>query len=156
MSERKYKHRGDVDSGSSSGEDRPPRASGERPRPPATPADRAERGDRPRGRGLGAPTEAVFRCTRCGALATVAAAMAFEARCTGCGGDLHSCSNCTSFDPGAHFQCRREIPERISPKDRANRCELFEPRTRQEFGQEKPKEPGPGNARSAFDALFKI
>ena len=46
----------------------------------------------------------------------------------------------------------------MSPKDRTNRCELFDPRQRQEFAQEKPSAKGgrPGDARSAFDALFKI
>ena len=151
MSDRKYKHRGYADSGPPSGGERP---SAGRPRSPAPAAERADRGDRPRGRGLGAPTEAVFRCARCGAAATVAAAAAFEARCASCGNDLHTCSNCVAFDPGARFECRREIPARIAPKDRGNRCELFEPRTRQEFGQEKAK--APGDARSAFDALFKV
>jgi len=80
--------------------------------------------------------------------------MALDSRCAKCGADLHSCSNCAAFDPGARFECRREIAQRISPKDRANRCELFDPRLRREFAQEKPRE---GNdPRAAFDALFKI
>jgi hypothetical protein len=90
----------------------------------------------------------------------VAAATALEARCGGCGADLHACVQCASFDSGARFECRRELPARVSPKDRANRCELFEPRLRQEFAQEKPAKPGDtrtaGDARSAFDALFKF
>lgn len=95
----------------------------------------------------------MFRCARCGESAPVASAAAFDAKCAHCGADFHTCSNCTNFDPGARLECRLEIPARISPKDRANRCELFEPRTRQEFAQEKPK-PTAGN-RSAFDALFR-
>jgi len=103
---------------------------------------------------MGAPSEAVFRCSRCGEAAPVGTAQAFTARCGSCGADLHACANCSAFDPGARFECRREIPQRVSPKDRANRCESFDPRTRQEFAQEKPKPAG--DARSAFDALFKI
>ena len=83
----------------------------------------------------------------------MATAAALEARCAGCGTDLHACVHCVSFDSGARFECRQPIAARVSPKDRANRCELFEPRLRQEFAQEKAK---PGDARSAFDALFKF
>lgn len=84
----------------------------------------------------------------------MAAAAALDARCARCGADLHTCTNCSAFDSGARFQCRREIPERISPKDRANRCPLFDARLRQEFAQEKVR--SGGDARAAFDALFKI
>ena len=84
--------------------------------------------------------------------------MALEARCGGCGADFHACVHCVSFDSGAPLECRQPIPARVSPKDRANRCELFEPRLRQEFAQEKPpqEKATPGDARSAFDALFKF
>jgi hypothetical protein len=145
MDDRKYKQRGYSESPASTPR-RPPGA--ERPASPPP-----ERGEKPRGRGLGSPSESVFRCARCGEAAAIGSALAFEARCAGCGTDLHTCTNCTAFDPGARFECRREIAQRVSPKDRANRCEQFDPRARQEFAQEKPK---PGDARSAFDALFKL
>jgi hypothetical protein len=150
MSDRKYKQPGYRAPGSS----REPAERSPRPAPGA--AERRSSPDRreaPRGRGLGAPTEATFRCARCGTAAPLGAALAAAARCDGCGADLHTCSNCVSFDPGARFECRREIPVRVTPKDRANRCELFDPRTRQEFREEAKQ---PGDARSAFDALFKL
>jgi hypothetical protein len=154
MSDRKYKQ----GSYQSSGEaPRPPRERAAA-RPSGPPP---ERGERPRGRGLGAPTAEVFRCARCGELATVAAAAGETARCAGCGADLHSCTNCTYFDTGARFECRREVPARVSPKDRANRCELFEPRLRHEFAPERSpattnaKSDAKNDAKSAFDALFK-
>lgn len=84
----------------------------------------------------------------------MAAAAALDARCESCGNDLHTCSNCAHFDTGARFECRREVPQRVTPKDRANRCELFEPRLRHEFAQEKRA--ASSDPRSAFDALFKI
>lgn len=87
----------------------------------------------------------------------MASAMAREARCAKCGADLHTCTHCVSFDTGSAFECRRPIPKRVSPKDRANACELFEPRVRAEFAREKPAPAGkPDSARAAFDALFKI
>lgn len=143
MSDRKYQHGGYR----SSDKPREPRAPQE-PRPAAPPQSR----EAPRGRGLGAPTEQAFRCARCGEANPIGSAAAFEARCTGCGNDLHSCANCVSFDPGAQFECRQPIAARVAPKDRANRCERFEPRARQEFAREKAR---PADPRSAFDALFK-
>jgi len=147
MSDRKYKQRG------YQGEDAGKRASRPRAEPQQQTPPRSERGERPRGRGLGAPTEDVFRCARCGAVSAVGVAAAFEARCTQCGADLHTCTHCAQFDTGAPFECRRQIAVRVSPKDRANRCELFEPRVSREFAREKTRD---GDSRSAFDALFKI
>jgi hypothetical protein len=153
MSDRKYKQRGYQESGAPAPREResgsePPRERG----PAAAPHQRLK----PGGRGFGAPTEAVFRCARCGGMATVAEAMAPGAKCAGCGNDLHTCTNCAAFDTGARFECRREIPARVSPKDKANVCPEFEPRERQEFAQEKAAPPKPNDARAAFDALFKI
>lgn len=93
-----------------------------------------------------------FRCARCGEATPVARASAFDAKCERCGTDLHTCANCSAFDPGARWECRKELPARVAPKDRANQCALFEARTRQEFAQEKAR---PAGNRSAFDALFK-
>jgi hypothetical protein len=95
----------------------------------------------------------VVRCARCGEPTPAGVVASRDAKCAGCDSELHTCTNCSAFDPGAHFECRLEIPERISPKDRANRCEQFEPRTTQEFAAEKPRADDP---RSAFDALFKL
>jgi hypothetical protein len=147
MSERKYQHRG-YRAGERSEERREPRPAAGPRQPPPPPSAR----DAPRGRGLGAPSEAIFRCARCGEPAPLGRLGAFDARCERCGSDLHSCSNCAAFDPGARFECRKEIPARVTPKDRANRCDVFEPRTRREFAQEKAR---PADPRSAFDALFK-
>jgi hypothetical protein len=146
MSDRKYKQRGYQDTGAERNAPRPPAAQG--------PQDKREA---PRGRGLGAPTEEVFRCARCGEAGPLAAAMALDAHCAKCGSDLHTCTHCASFDTGSAFECRKPIPRRISPKDRANACELFEPRVRAEFAREKPAPAGKtDDARAAFDALFKV
>ena len=149
MSDRKYRQSGYQDSGAGKGERERPRTPGERPPRPGP-------RDAPRGRGLGAPTEDVFRCARCGEASAVAAAIAGDARCASCGNDLHTCTNCAGFDTGARFECRREIPARVSPKDKANSCPLFEPRLRREFAREKTKPNDANGARAAFDALFKF
>ena len=141
MSDRKYKQRGYQESDSAL-------------RPAGEPRPARERGEAPRGRGLGAPTEDVFRCARCGEATPVGGAAALDARCARCGADLHTCTNCSAFDSGARFECGARSRRGSRPRIRANRCGLFDPRLRQEFAQEKVR--SGGDARSAFDALFKF
>ena len=65
----------------------------------------------------------VFRCARCGNIeATDVGPMS---ACGKCGVPLHACIHCQSFDSGAHFECREQIPARVSPKDGRNECQLF-------------------------------
>lgn len=80
--------------------------------------------------------------------------MALAARCTACAADLHTCTNCAHFDPGAAGQCRQPVVERIARKSVANSCPEFAPRERQEFATEKAA-PVAKDPRAAFDALFK-
>jgi hypothetical protein len=140
----KYRQRGYQDSG-----DR-----GERSRGPIPPR---EKKDGPRGRGLGAPTESVFRCAGCGEKRPLFEELAADATCSRCGAELHSCSNCIHFDTSTRWECRQvaSLQARIAKKRDRNECALFTPKAAQEFGKESEK-PSPGDARSAFDALFKF
>jgi hypothetical protein len=52
----------------------------------------------------------------------------FAEPCPKCAAALRCCKQCAFFDSAAHFQCTREIPERIAAKDKVNSCELFSPR----------------------------
>lgn len=121
------------------------------PRPPRDPRDA------PRGRGLGGPSTSVFRCARCGSGQPAATAAAPTATCADCGADLHTCTNCNSFDSVASNQCRVPGITRVVRKDQRNDCESFEARIRQESTAETTaaKPSGPDAARAAFDALFK-
>ncbi|HVT59153.1 MAG TPA: hypothetical protein VHR45_12215 [Thermoanaerobaculia bacterium] len=147
--ERKYRQRGYQDS------DR-----GARPARGTPPAPREKR-EGPRGRGLGAPTESVFRCNACGEKRTVstdsasAAYLGTDATCGRCGADLHTCTNCVHFDTGSRWECRQfaAIPERIAKKSARNCCPVFAPKTVQEFGADRDH---PTDPRAAFDALFKL
>ena len=95
----------------------------------------------------------VFRCKRCGNVE--APDVAALSKCAQCGTDLHSCSNCESFDSGATFECRQVIRARVSPKDGANTCENFAPRYTVE--RETGSTPAaPSSSRKAFDDLFKF
>lgn len=137
MSARKYRQSGYQDDD----REREPRRTGAGPRP---------KPEGPRGRGLGRPTETLFKCARCGQKLPLESVAAAAATCNECGADLHTCSNCRHFDTGARFECRQEVAERIAKKASANECELFEPKKVQGFASEG----GPKDAKSAFDALF--
>lgn len=47
--------------------------------------------------------------------------------CPSCGSDLHSCRNCSFFEPGAYNDCREPNAERVIDKERSNFCEYFAP-----------------------------
>lgn len=147
MSDRKYRQSGYQDSGQRE----------ERSRAPQGPREKKEG---PRGRGLGAPSETVFRCAKCGEKRSALEEVPFDATCTKCGADLHTCSNCISFDSSVRWECRRfeEIPARVLKKSTRNECPLFTPKAAQEFAKDAGEggKPTPGDARSAFDALFKF
>lgn len=149
MSDRKYRHRGYQDDDRD--RDREPR----REKPKTDGVRRYD--DAPRGRGLGAPTRVTFKCARCGK-DLVNVQVEFDTTCPGCQSPLHSCSNCTFFDTGARFECRKPIEARVESKTKANRCEHFQPKTVRDLGL-KPSESGPSGGakdpRAAFDALFK-
>jgi hypothetical protein len=119
-----------------------------------------EQKEGPRGRGLGAPTDTVFRCNKCGEKRAIADPVEPDTVCKKCGADLHTCSNCINFDTSARWECRKfeAIPARILKKSTHNECTLFDPKTVQEFSRDggKPASGGAGGARAAFDALFKI
>jgi hypothetical protein len=93
----------------------------------------------------------VVRCAPCGAV--VREEIGLTSQCPRCAADLHSCAQCTSFDPGSRFECMQPIPARISPKNTRNTCTHFSPRTTVERETTAPK---PDTARKAFDDLFNF
>lgn len=95
----------------------------------------------------------VFKCARCGNKLNVPVALAD--RCSRCGVDVHACINCVSFDTGARLECSQPaLTVRVTPKDGANTCEWFEPRTTVE--RQTTTNVAPNSARQAFDDLFKL
>jgi len=141
MSDQKYRQRGYRDDD----RDRERRDRKQQQLPP--------RREGPRGRGLGAPTSAVFRCSDCGRRVAVAAGVELDAVCPGCGTDLHCCVSCTHFDPSARFQCRQDIAQPVPKKRKRNECPLFEPKQVMEFESDSGAK-SPEEARAAFDDLF--
>ena len=148
MSERKYRQRGYQD------DDRD-RERGSRGAPPAAGRPPV---DRPRGQPPEAPrtpnlmaSHEVIRCRNCAQV--VSPPIGTLARCPKCQAALHSCVQCTHFDPGARFQCAEPLPAAVTPKDTANDCRLFSPSVRLE---RQTGTAGPPSARQAFDDLFKF
>src|SRR5437016_2129520 len=139
MSDRKYSQRGYMENNREREEKQKPK---QQPKPreregPRSPKMMAFRGN--------------IRCASCAA--TLEPRITADSRCTKCGADLHSCRQCTFFDPGAHFECRKPITARIANKQARNACELFEARTIIE--RETSSSSGPVDARQAFANLFK-
>jgi hypothetical protein len=152
MSDRKYRHRGYQDSERE--EDRKAR------RPPAQgPGGQPRIEGGPRGRGVGLPQSVVFKCALCGTPVKALTEIEPDSECSKCGKPLHSCTNCTFFDTGARFECRRPIQARIESKAKANECPEFQPKTVRDLKSAPAASQGspqrPDDARSAFEALFK-
>jgi hypothetical protein len=159
MSDRKYRQRGYQD------DERPRGPQG--PRPPKPPQERApgrvlqdERGPKtPNLMGM----HEVFKCARCGNKLPLPVEL--TSKCSRCGVDLHSCIQCVSFDTSARWECTQssKLPQRIAPKDEANLCPMFTPRTTIERQTGSPTSSAGGgesggsssSARKAFDDLFK-
>jgi hypothetical protein len=93
----------------------------------------------------------VVRCAQCGHLGDNDIGLA--SRCDRCGTDLHSCAQCSSFDPSSRFECMQPVAARVSPKNTGNSCSFFTPRATVERETTTPR---PNDARKAFDDLFKI
>lgn len=109
-----------------------------------------------------AGTRTVARCYNCGA---VLPALSKEmGQCGKCQADLRCCKMCDHFDPGSRFECTETIEVRVSPKDRRTDCEHFGLKTTVEKDtsglgdtppQAMPSSNSPGDARKAFENLFK-
>jgi len=97
-------------------------------------------------------TRAVSRCAQCG---TVLQGTPAGGQCPKCGFELHSCKQCTYFDPGSRFECMQPVKERIARKDARNDCELYEIRVTREKETSTPASARPNDARAAFENLFK-
>jgi hypothetical protein len=97
-------------------------------------------------------TRAVSRCTQCG---TVLQGLPPSGQCPKCGFELHSCKQCTYFDPGSRFECMQPVKERIAKKDARNECSSYEIRVTREKETSTPASLRPNDARQAFENLFK-
>ena len=139
----KYRQRGYMDS------DRESERSRSQSGPQSKPQSKSQDREGPRSPRMMAFGEA-SKCTACGA--KTPANINFESSCPKCSADLHSCRQCTHFDPGARLECNKSILARIVNKHARNECELFA--TRIVVERETSSGP-PTDARDAFAKLFK-
>ncbi|HXZ79584.1 MAG TPA: hypothetical protein VEG30_06620 [Terriglobales bacterium] len=138
MSDRKYRQPGYQDRGEDKSQKREPR-----PKKQETFGPRA----------LQMPgTRTVSRCAQCGTILQMLTEPLEQ--CPKCGFALHSCKQCTYFDPASRFECRQPIPERISPKDTRNDCQFFSIKTTVER-ETSTAASRVDDARRAFENLFK-
>jgi hypothetical protein len=98
-------------------------------------------------------TRSVSRCAQCGTLLQSLAEPV--GTCPKCGFELHSCKQCTYFDPSSRFECMQPVPERIPRKDVRNECAFYSIRVMVEKETSTPSPVRPSDARQAFDNLFK-
>lgn len=98
-------------------------------------------------------TRSVSRCSQCGTL--LQSLSEPLGRCPKCGFALHSCKQCTYFEPSQRFECMQPIPERIPRKDEANQCSFYSIRVTREKETSTPAALKPNDARQAFENLFK-
>ena len=95
----------------------------------------------------------VTRCSQCGT--SLQEQIDLTSKCPKCSFELHSCKQCTHFDTSSRFDCTELITERIFPKDKANKCALYEVRVSVEKETSTPVAAKPMDARQAFENLFK-
>ena len=145
MSDRKYRHRGYMDNN-----DREPQRSRPQSGPQGQGQQRPQDREGPRSPKMMAFGEAI-KCANCGIAAPTS--INFTSTCTKCKAELHSCRQCSYFDPSAHFECsNKKIAKRIVNKNANNVCELFAPRT---VVERQTSSGAPTDARAAFAKLFK-
>ena len=139
MSDRKYRQRGYMD------HDREP----QRPKPQSNAQSKPAEREGPRSPKMMAFGETV-KCASCGAKAPTN--ITAESSCPNCRAELHTCRQCTYFDPSARFECNKPITVKIVNKNARNTCELFAPRT---VVERQTSSGAPTDARAAFNKLFK-
>jgi hypothetical protein len=139
MNDRKYGHKGYMESDRGEGGRRP---SG--PRPP--------RPEGPRGRGADQDKAVVFVCRACGEKLRDLGNIRADSPYARCGGELHACRQCASFAHDAHMLGRESRPS-IADKNSRNTCSFYEPA--KSFDLAGSKSVNTPRRRAAFARLFK-
>jgi len=93
-----------------------------------------------------------MRCRRCGHPVDLSGGrrVGFSEACPACGADWHCCLQCAHHDPSAYNECRESQAERVSDRERANRCEWFRPGSDSGSADDAART----RARADLDALF--
>ncbi len=144
--DRKYRHRGYMDSDRSE-----PRGSGRR----AEEEGPASSPGAPRGRSAGLDKELALACKSCGRKVRGFEEIRPDDVCPHCGAGLHSCRQCRHFDTASRWECAKnaELPARVASKTAKNTCLLYSPEL--SFDMTGSKAASTDDARKGFENLFK-
>jgi hypothetical protein len=146
---RKYHHRGYRDSERDEERVQSKRA----PRKELTPEERIQM--RSLRHAIDRNAREVVRCHACGRSVDYSGGISPETECPHCRAPLHCCRACSQFDTSARWQCRAEISEAITDKNRANRCAKYQARLVLDSTGRRSGTQGTDDPRSQFDSLFK-
>lgn len=73
--------------------------------------------------------------------------------CPQCLSDLKSCLNCEFYDSSRKWECREDISERVSDKEKNNFCDYFS--MNRKASKKSDSEPSRNALLNAAEALFK-
>ena len=90
-------------------------------------------------------------CFKCGTAEDFADRVPLRAECGKCGEDLHVCKCCQFWDVKVYNECRETQAEVVQDKERANRCDYFQPGA----GGGKSSGSSKDALKAAAEALFK-
>lgn len=93
-------------------------------------------------------------CYRCGKAQALGPGAVVSRRdtCPHCGADSRVCRNCRHYDVSARSQCREDVAEPVTDKEKANFCDSFQPSGAATAGTNAPSTT---DLKSAAEALFK-
>ncbi len=90
-------------------------------------------------------------CFHCSQKLSFSGRVGLREECPNCRSDVHVCKNCEHFDPKMYNECREPQAERVTEKDRANRCDYFVLALTDRAGKDQEKE----RLRNLAEALFQ-
>ena len=96
-------------------------------------------------------TVTASRCYNCAS--TLAPDLDWKANCPKCNAELHCCKQCANFEPSTRFQCLKPVLVRVAAKDKANDCEMFNPRVTVARDAKSQQSAGVFRANGAFDGI---
>ena len=93
-------------------------------------------------------------CWKCGTDNKVENPVSRSAVCENCGADLRCCKNCAFYAPGSHYDCRENVDELVTDKERANFCGYFKYSADSAGTKSSAENKKADDARKAFNSLF--
>ena len=148
---RKYRQRGYQDDGNDRERQQAPQQ-----RKPLTTEERIQR--KSMRHAIDREAREVLRCHVCGRGTSDFGRVVEDTVCPHCNAALHCCRTCRHFDSAARWQCKAEIDQAVSDKNKANACTRYESRLVLDVTGRRSSPSGGGKSsdpRSQFENLFK-